>query len=94
MLLLFCFIKTNPCYCDCVCPGQMRTMMSHASKDMVCMDAAGGKHEHGDKWTPDDCTVCRCKVRNTTVLVLRVTRAFNVSDFMHMYNYNHVIVMP
>ncbi|XP_052775467.1 peroxidasin homolog isoform X2 [Mya arenaria] len=40
----------------------MRTMMSHAAKDMFCMDEGGEKHAHGSKWTPDDCTVCRCKM--------------------------------
>lgn len=36
--------------------------MSHAAEDMMCMDENGQKHPHKDKWTKDDCTVCRCRV--------------------------------
>ncbi|KAH3733107.1 hypothetical protein DPMN_039532 [Dreissena polymorpha] len=40
----------------------MATMMSHAAKEMFCMEDSGEKRMHGDKWSRDDCTVCRCKV--------------------------------
>ncbi|XP_052240639.1 peroxidasin homolog [Dreissena polymorpha] len=43
----------------------MATMMSHAAKEMFCMEDSGEKRMHGDKWSRDDCTVCRCKMGKT-----------------------------
>ncbi|XP_053395477.1 peroxidasin-like isoform X2 [Mercenaria mercenaria] len=40
----------------------MRTMMSHTTKDIMCMDDDGQKHPHGDKWNKDDCTRCKCRM--------------------------------
>lgn len=41
----------------------MRRMMSK-STDHMCMDSDGQKHMHGDKWTKDDCTQCKCRDGN------------------------------
>lgn len=39
--------------------------MSHAAGTMMCVDEEGAKHQHKEKWSKDDCTVCRCRVSGT-----------------------------